>query len=913
MTGFPGCKTAVFYLLSSCCLFAQSFSVLVYESNQDIPIEFVEVRMDGVLLGLTNALGILNIPLDKKDNAYSIDFSKLGYFTFSTQITNIKEGQTIVFRMSKEVGDYAEIATVTLDEGEGSDNRDSEVYSLLAASRDPLLQAGAFQFGIFRFRNRGIDNLYNQLGYEGFLLNDAETGFIPFLIFSGQNQITRYSENSMSYQVEAEDFGSAGLNQWIQFDPRTYRQGLHLNYSVSNRSFTTRLGLQYVRHWGKQGISLLAGANRRWADAGIFQGSFYNAFGSYLGVRKELGKRSGLTFLGIYSPVERGKNSPGVSEVYDLSGDPLYNSYWGNQAGQIRNSRVARSSFPTFFLNFNSQFSSNLAFYGGLMVLKGKRSDSSIDWYNVADPRPDYYQKLPSYVPVTFVKDSIESLWENNESIRQVNWDRIYQVNRSNYRTIYNVNGTDDSLSGNRSLYILSERYNNPTDIESFIRAHLKWGQFQMNGGYRIEYTTKENYLQVGDLLGGDFFLDKENFILDQSKADPDIAQRNKLVRQGDKYGYHYSSNTWRNSLFANLKYRSSNWDFQSGIKLAMRSDQRISYFENSIFDHSIGSSERIVGFQYHLKSAATFKVNGRNYLRASVATESLAPNFEQIFINPAWRPDVIPNLENTIVYHSEIGYFYRSPSFKIQIGAFFSRFENQIRNRDFFLDEALVTDSDNNLASGGLINGFYTGLDQQHIGIEFFAQQSFPMGFDVLLGGQFGRYVYCSRPEFLIFDQFGYSFSSEKIYLLNFYVPNTPQHVLTTGLKYNFKRNGFAQINISYADRNFVEINPLRRTVGFVENVERTDPLFRQIIDQEKLPSYLVVDCNIFKSFRIRDRFFSVSLALNNILNKTGMRSGGFEQNRLNTEDRDIGQFPNKYFNLQGFNFFINLNLSLN
>jgi len=887
--------------------------IFVYESDRSKPLQGVMVNLNGLEYGRTDFDGILWVNLDSSIAQPELEFFKEGYFNYRTRYFGSRGDIGLEIKLNKEVGDYAEIATVTLDEGEGNDNRDSEVYSLLAASRDPLLQASAFQFGIFRFRNRGIDNQYNQLGFNGFLMNDLENGQLPFLIFSGQNQITRYSENRMTYQVAEEDFGSAGLNQWIQFDPRTYRKGIQLNYAFSNRSFAHRLGVQIVKHNNRHGVSFISGFNRRWAQEGIYKGSFYDAFGGYLGLRKSLTSRSGITMLAIWSPVIRGKNSPGVAEVYDLSGDPLYNSYWGYQAGEKRNSRIANTSFPAIFLNYDFEPNSKFSFHSGLMTLQGKRSDSSIDWYNVADPRPDYYQKLPSYIPNPESKEFVRDLWKEDERVRQINWERIYDVNRSNFSTVVNANGGNTTIQGNRSLYILSERFSNPKDYEGFVRFKWSFGRNLLHSGYRLEYSEKENYLNVADLLGGDFYLDKENFIDDVNMADPDIRRKNRIVREGDKYGYHYKARTVRNSLFALLERSGAKWDFMLGSKIASRHDQRVGFFENAIFEGSLGNSKFHPGLQMQLKSAITYKINGRNYLRASLAMESLPPGFDQIFINPAWRPDILPALNNAKVAFSDLAYFYRSPSWSFQVGMFYAKFTDQTRKRDFFLDEELVLDPDNSLATGGLINGFYTGLDQEHLGIEFSSLINLGWGFQHILTGQFGRYSYTSRPEFYIFDQFGTSSVSQKIYLLNFYVPNTPQHAVSMGLKYNFRKNGFAQVNISYLDRNYVEVNPLRRTERAVADLERTDPVFRQFIDQEKLPAYLVMDANIYKSFKVYRKFVAISLSVNNLLNNTKMQSGGFEQNRLDTETLDPSQFPNKYFNLQGINFFLNLNLSLN
>lgn len=901
------------FLLSSFLSYGQTLKLFIYESDRSKPLQGVKVSLNGQEAGFSDFEGILSIQLDTVASEKDLEFAKEGFVTYRTRLFGIKVPELLEVKLGREVGDYAEIATITLDEGEGNDNRDSEVYSLLAASRDPLLQASAFQFGIFRFRNRGIDNQYNQLGFNGFLLNDLENGLLPFLIFSGQNQITRYSENRMTYQVAEEDFGAAGLNQWIQFDPRSYRKGLQFNYAVSNRSFSNRLGLQFVGHNVKHGTSLIAGFNRRWAEQGIYRGSFYDAFGGYLGISKAITEKSGLTFLAIWSPVVRGKNSPGVAEVYELSGDPLYNAYWGYQSGEIRNSRVANTSFPAFFLNYNFEAGPGFAFQSGIMSVQGKRSDSNLDWYNVADPRPDYYQKLPSFIQDSGAREIVRSLWSSDDRVRQVNWERFYDVNRSNYTTILNANGGSGSVQGNRSLYILSDRFNIPRDYEGFVRVRWSFGRNLLNSGYRLEFSQKDNYLRVADLLGGDFYLDKENFIDDENLADPDISSKNKLVREGDKYGYNYQARMIRNSLFAVWERRSRKWDLMAGSKLALRHDQRIGFFENAIFEGSLGNSEIHEGLQIQLKSSVTYKINGRNYLRGSSAWESLPPGFDQIFIHPAWRPDVLPSIANTKIFFSDLSYYYRSPLWRFQFGLFYAKFFDQIRKRDFFLDEELVLDSENSLSTGGLINGFYTGLDQEHAGFEFSSQIELGRGFEFLASGQLGRYLFASRPDFYIFDQFGKASVVQKIYLLNFFVPNTPQHALTGGLKFNFKRNGFAQLNLSYVDKNYVELNPLRRTESAVADIDRNDPVFRQFIDQEKLPAYLVVDANVYKSFIIYGRFLAVSLSVNNLLNNTSLRSGGFEQNRLDTKTLDPSQFPNKYFNLQGINFFLNLNLSLN
>ena len=127
------------------------------------------------------------------------------------------------------------------------------------------------------------------------------------------------------------------------------------------------------------------------------------------------------------------------------------------------------------------------------MILKGKRSDSNLDWNDAFDPRPDYYQKLPSFIEYAPTKDSIASLWKSDESVRQINWTRMYQVNRSNLNTVYNINGGLDSISGRQSQYIQFDRHADPTDIEHFLQIKYSLGKIKLSSTYRLEYAQKEN------------------------------------------------------------------------------------------------------------------------------------------------------------------------------------------------------------------------------------------------------------------------------------------------------------------------------------------------------------------------------------------------------------------------------------
>lgn len=890
----------------------QVFMGQVIDAFKSTPITNVTVEIDQVKLEITtNETGEFNIDQTKLPATFSIKLSKSGYYPLQQKVNlNELNGTKRIFSLVPIKTIHQEIATIELDQSDDTD--ESDVYSLLTSSDDPIQKAAAFQFGIFRMKLRGIGDQWSRLGFNGFLLNDLQQGKSTYQIFSGQNKLTDYTDGIMGYNSNEDDFGDLGLNQWISFNPVTYRKGLSLNYSVSNRSYTHRLGAQYVKHFNRSKVSLVLGANRRWAFEGFIPGTFYDAWGAYVGLAKKINKLTDIQLLLVNAPVQRGKSSPGTKEVFDLSDDRLYNSYWGFQSGKKRNSRIAKIELPTAFLNLSSKLSDHLQLNIGLMATKGKRSDSSIDWTNSPDPRPDYYQKLPSYIQDSVSKAAVTYEWKNNVNVRQINWNQFYQANYNQYSTVKNINGGSDSVSGRRAVYFLNERHSDPTDLEHFL--NLKWHKSRNSIllGYRIEYLMKENYLLMSDLLGADFFVDKEDFVDDQNLAHPNVNNLNHIVYEGDRYGYDYTSKHYRYDIFTQWEHKFKKWDLMFGVDGGYKSDRRKSDYKNLIFENSSGSSEIFKAIQYGIKSSLTYKLNGRNYILANLAYASKAPFFTDVFINPQWRSDRIQDVTNATVYQSSLHYFYRSPGAKIQLGGYAIQIKDLTQNKNFYLDEALEDATAQELANGGFINAFYTHMDQRYVGLDLAIEYNLSARFELTFAGQVGDYIYSNRPTLLLFDQYSKAEASHLIYLKNFFIPGTPQIALTAGLKYNFKRNGFFGINVSYLDKSFVEVNPLKRIPETVGDLDRDGETFKKINDQEKLPSAVVVDAFIFKSYRFLGHYSSVSLSVNNILNNTNLVSGGFEQNRFDFKDKQLDQFPNKYFNLQGINYFLNISLSL-
>ncbi|MEZ5198732.1 MAG: hypothetical protein R2764_20800 [Bacteroidales bacterium] len=73
----------------------------------------------------------------------------------------------------------------------------------------------------------------------------------------------------------------------------------------------------------------------------------------------------------------------------------------------------------------------------------GRGGSTALDWYDVVDPRPDYYKNLPSDDRDFngYTSEERDYLWQTNEAWRQLDFDYFYFYNRKNLYTVYDVGG----------------------------------------------------------------------------------------------------------------------------------------------------------------------------------------------------------------------------------------------------------------------------------------------------------------------------------------------------------------------------------------------------------------------------------------------------------------------------------------
>ena len=134
-----------------------------------------------------------------------------------------------------------------------------------------------------------------------------------------------------------------------------------------------------------------------------------------------------------------------------------------------------------------------------------------------------------------------------NEDLRQVDWAHMYEANRNSIQTINDADGIEgNSVTGKRSQYVLEERRADMTrtSFNSVFRSAIT-DNFTLTAGLTYQAQTTKYFKVLEDLLGGDFYLDIDKFaefgnVGNNEVIQNDLSTVNKLVQEGEKFGYNY-------------------------------------------------------------------------------------------------------------------------------------------------------------------------------------------------------------------------------------------------------------------------------------------------------------------------------------------------------------------------------------
>ena len=795
--------------------------------------------------------------------------------------------------------------------------------SSLSASKDVFNNIAGYQFSQMRFRPRGYDSEMEGTYLNGVYFNDALTGYGPWSLWSGLNEATRNQEVSPALGVS--DYGVGGIGGVTNINARAsqMRKGFRSSVVNANNNYRFRVMVSYASGMLDNGWAYAFSFSTRQGGNDWINGTYYNAYGYFASVEKQLNRchRFALTVLG--APTQRGVQNASTQEVYDMVGSNYYNSNWGYQVDKKRNARIRNFHEPIAMLQYFYTPNPTSTLMATASYRFGRNGYSALDWYDGADPRPDYYRYLPSYFERQgdYAKaDIVRWAWGSDWGTRQIDWDRLYNNNYGNL--------TEDSklaeLNGlRRSNYVIEERHTDQRDAN----FKVQWiktlrGGHRLNIGLDARYNRTEYYKKMKDLLGGDYWLDVDKYA-ERDFVGERVMQNNldyyeanghaPIVKEGDKYGYDYYAHVRDAKVWGIWNFNTARLEgFVAGEAGYVSQWREGLYRKGSFEDNSQGASEKLNFFEYKAKGSLSYKISGANSLTASVAYMQQAPSFQSSFVSPRTRNSVTPNLTAEKVFSADLTYDLHVGGFKARVSGYYTTIEDRSKVISFYDDlQATFT------------NFAMSNIDSRYAGVE--VGFSIPLFKFLNLNGavSYGDYRYTSNP--LITQTADNSaeivLSGEKVYWKGYHVESTPQTAANLGLSLRTSNNIYAGIDVNYYNALYLSMNPLYRTdkalTGriFASNTyEENLASVKEMTHQERFDNAFVLNANIGKNWYIVNRKYNlgVSLQVNNLLNNRTIRTGGYEQMRLREDESGTtvkyDRFDSKYFYLMGTTYYLNV-----
>ncbi len=794
------------------------------------------------------------------------------------------------------------VFTITADDLD-SELGSQDIAGILQSSRDVFTATAGFNFGSARFRIRGYDSRNMLVSINGILANDLESGWASWSQWGGLNDVTRWSQVRTGIAPSRLNFGGLGGYTDIQMRAGEMRRGVRVSYASTNRAYRNRIMFTASTGMRKDGWAFTMSGSRRWAEEGYVPGTTFDAYAYLLSAEKKINDQHSVVFTGLGAPMLQGRQGLAVQEAYDLTGSNYYNPNWGLQDGVVRNARMSFVHRPMVMASHYWKPDERTTWKTTLFYTFGRDGRTTLQWFDARDPRPDYYRYLPSFYNTTDPSeaDALTDAWANDVNTSQINWDQLHFANGKNLYTVQNADGiAGNSVTGNRSKYIVEEQRADPSRIGlNTVYSRQLEDNAQITYGGSLQRQRTHYFKTIDDLLGGDFWLDVDQFATrdfnDTLIAQNDLDMTNKVVREGDRFGYDYDIHTRYYNAFMQYEGKWENLEYYGGADLSFTQFWRDSRLRNGRFpEESFGTSEKQSFLTYGVKAGATYKISGRQFISANAAWMTRPPVARAAYLSPRTRGAVLDGLTDESIYSGDINYILRFPRLKGRASLYYTKIMDQVWSRSFYHDEFRT-----------LVNYAMTGVDQLHTGGELGIEANLNSTLTLTAVYADGRYLYDSRPNASITrDNSPEVFATDRtVYWKNYRVGGMPQTAASLGLRYNSPRFWFVGFNANYFDNLYLDPNPDRRTSEAIGNFFDSDPQVAQLLDQTKLDANYTVDVFLGKSWLVKGYRIAVNATVSNLLNNQDFRIGGFEQ--LRYDRTDVDRFPPRFSYLFGRNYF--------
>ncbi len=621
------------------------------------------------------------------------------------------------------------------------------------------------------------------------------------------------------------------------------RTSAGIRFSSRNMPYAISLA---TAHKLKNGWSLAADIDARTGRDLHTDGMFGNSLNINFMAAKNWSDKHTLSLALFARPSMRSIRTASTVEAFRLTNNNLYNPAWGYQNGKVRNSRIRREFMPTAFVGYEGEIDERTRLNLAVALTAGIEKYSSLDWFDAQTPQPDNYRYMPS-----FFNDEediflvVESAWRNNDTrYTQIDFDRLIATNRIN-------NG--------EAIYAISDRVQRTICVSFRGGATTLLEKGKIGYGIEANITNDRNYKQMRDLLGAEYTIDVDYFLLDDdtynNSLQNNLATPNRHIEQGDRFGYDYAIRRNDMSAFITYGYSTQKLELDIAAKVGYCDISRRGFYRKELFaDSSFGVSQHLKFSPYSLRLKAEYLIADNHFIEGRIATQAKPCKAENLFLQSQYNNRIIDNPTLHTSYNAEVRYLFQKSNIAVSTTLFLSAKLNDTQVRHLYDD-----------LSGEYADVVVSEIDLLRYGLEVETEYRFLDHFRATAAIALGRYKYADDSRVTLYSDASNALLANHVigHTKGLSIGNAPQIAATVGLSYHNK-GWWATINANYAGLRYIEPSIAMRTDRVLAMAVSPEQL-SAMTTQEQLRDAFTIDLSLSKSLyfnRLSKKIYSTKAA---------------------------------------------------
>ncbi len=707
------------------------------------------------------------------------------------------------------------VAVTTIGKKELSEELGSQDLPMILNSKPGVhaTQQGGGD-GDARITIRGFSQRNVGVMIDGVPVNDMENGWVYWSNWFGLDAITSQIQLQRGLGATKLALPSVGGTMNILTQNTGGKREIKVRQEYGSGNFF-RTSLSYKSGTLKNGWGVLFSGSYKqgqgWVDGLNTQGGFY-----YLKVQKKMGDHV-LSLSGFGAPQKHGQRSynqqieywdsdlarkNGVTDIAttDVDFGRRHNQHWGyateNGKRVLKNERLNRYHKPQITLK-------------DFWKVNKKLSWSNIAYVSIGRGGGQRYYGSSSGI----VRDEEG----------QVDWDQIEYNNQ--WKKIGGVLYSTADAAYHPTLFksaqILSESVNNHMWLGALSQFDYKINEkFKAAGGLDYRWYKGTHYVQIVDLLGGDYFPNQSN----KNDGNPMKVEGDKIADGTKPYQNHRDGFVQWAGAFGQIEYSHGRWTAFVNLSGVANGYKGVDYFRKKRM--TVGDTLIEVGYN------DTVNYNGQAYTRDSEGLEYNSTDWKwlyggtfkaganlnvteksNIFLNVGYLSrtpqysNVIDNNTNTFfenianekIYAFEAGYGFRSKKISVNVNGYYTVWQN----KPFPYGVSVPDPND----PTEFIKANVNGMDALHMGIEFDASYRVTKKITVEGMVSLGDWTWQSSE---ILDVVGtkIEFDAKGVH-----VGNSAQSTYAGSVRWAFVKNAYVKLKYTVFDRYYSSFDPFSLT----------------------------------------------------------------------------------------------------